>query len=113
MTDDWIRRKGARQRSATITFDAEDFESWEAHQRRVTQTWSDLLARSGRQALFLDYTRVFHPDTRAELSAFLGFRVRDPEGVGLERQNDDDILGRFDNPETVRAYLEAGTGAAG
>jgi len=105
-TDDWMRRKGAERRSTKITFDVVDFEDWEARQRLFTQTWAELLARSGREALFLDYTRLFHPDTRAELSAYLGFRVRDPEGVDLLRQNDDDILSRFDDPDAVRAYLD-------
>jgi len=105
-TDDWMRRKGAERRSTKITFDVVDFEDWEARQRLFTQTWAELLARSGREALFLDYTRLFHRDTPKELSAYLGFRVRDPEDVDLLRQNDDDILSRFDDPDAVRAYLD-------
>ncbi|SPH18823.1 Putative glycosyltransferase EpsH [Defluviimonas aquaemixtae] len=104
-TDKWASLKGEATEHVRTHFDPAEFERWEAYIRRKAREGTEMLAKSGREALFLDYTTILDSETPARLSRLLGIRIAESREFDIQRQNPVSILDRFTNPDEVSRYL--------
>jgi hypothetical protein len=102
ITGQSVVRVGNVPLHALATFDAGEFASF----CRKRREWymPPRFSRAG-EMLEIDYTEARTPAGISRIGDFLGV---DPEGFGeapTVKRNSDDILSRFGNPETARAWL--------
>ncbi|MEQ1956745.1 glycosyltransferase [Mesorhizobium yinganensis] len=101
----WFRGEGDPWQAPKIRFFSAAFERWMRYQRRTDGERMGQLAVAKRTALFIDYSNLLDADLPKRLSDFLGFAIDQNHVPNFRRQNDDDILGRFQNPDDVKAFL--------
>ena len=104
-TGEWIRDRGADREVARMHFDPADFESFETYHQARQGALVQLLARHGREAMWLEYKTLFDMTAPQRLSRFLGVTIQPDYDVASQRQNPAIPLDRFTNPGDVEAYL--------
>jgi len=101
----WHSRDGEVETTPPITFDPAAFENY---RRSIESSYATLRQRVvGRPNVFdIEYRQLSNPPVVSRLVEFLGAEGGASLSPELRKQNSSDIVGRFDNPAEVLAYLE-------
>lgn len=102
----WMRRPGTRANPVAVRFAEPKFLAF-LEQRRLRAARLERAADPGgpgRRAplMRIEYRELFVQEAAGRLCEFLGIRSVPLRAEGIVRQNDPDILARFENPLDVR-----------
>lgn len=112
MTDVWWVKSGKAAAPDTagasqrVIFDAERFEAYRLQLDADFAAFRDRVTPSAR-LIEIDYSDLLHEQAQRRILRFLGANQDQPLMADLVKQNPAVLVERFENPEVVRAHLEA------
>lgn len=104
-TGQGVAGRNARIIRDVVTFSEAQFLRYATNEKRKLRQTYEAVVQSDCPVFFVEYTDLTIPETAYHLQKFLGLELSELRS-GHKKRNSSEILQRFDNPDTVRRFLE-------
>lgn len=103
----WVKQDDSKPEEGPVKvkFEAEDFDEYRSVLDEQYRAAKDTMGSIGKAYSYLDYPDLMNPSKMDEVAKFLGAVRQHEMKPDIDKQNTNDLLARFINPDDVKAHL--------